>query len=156
MPTTRSATAVAKAPVPAPSPPPKALAQRKAQGRKAPILQEQQHEARESLLISLPTECLVEVLRYLEIHELLEVAWTCRRFHDAAQDTALWGHTHFSVAEWRTTLQRHFIEDRQRRVTDHTGVWTRCVCRVTQVRSGMARPSARASTTTSPPIPRRG
>ena len=123
---TRSATS--KVPAPAPSPPPKARPMLRAVGRlrKSPILSDQ-HDAREALLVSLPTECLVEVLRYLEIHELLEVAWTCRRVHQAAQDAALWNHTHFSVADWRTTLQKHFVEDRQRRNTDHTGVWTRCV-----------------------------
>ena len=54
-----------------------------------------------SLLITLPTECLIEILHYLEIHELLDAAWTCRRIHAASQDMALWGQTHFSTADWQ-------------------------------------------------------
>ena len=83
-------------------------------------------------LLSLPTECLVEVLRNLEVDELLEVAWTCRRVAQAAQDSALWTHTRFTTADW-AVLQRHFVPDLTRRTKDHTGVWTRCVCRLTQV-----------------------
>ena len=87
-----------------------------------------------SLLITLPTECLIEILHYLEIHELLDAAWTCRRIHAASQDMALWGQTHFSTADWQAVLQRHFIEDQAWRAKDHTGVWTRRVCTLTQVR----------------------
>ena len=73
----------------APSPPPKArpvtrrLPSRKAMRNSPPALTDEAPQ--ESLLVSLPTECLVEVLRFLEIHELLDVAWTCRRVHQAAQ-----------------------------------------------------------------------
>jgi hypothetical protein len=90
----------------------------------------------ESLLTSLlPTECLIEILRCLEVHELLDAAWTCKRIQQAAQDRALWGRTHFSVADWKSVLKRHFAEDPSKRTEDHTGVWTRCVCRLTQVRA---------------------
>ena len=87
----------------------------------------------EPLLTSLPTECLVEVLKCLEIDELLVAAWTCKRVHQAAQDAALWDHSHFSIADWRAVLQRHFVEDESRRTKDHTGVWTRCVLQLTKV-----------------------
>ena len=91
--------------------------------------------SRESLFTSLlPTECIVEVLKCLEIHELLDVAWTCKRIQHAARDSAIWHRTHFSAADWRSVLQRHFQEDPEKRNKDHTGVWTRCTCRLTQVR----------------------
>ena len=93
------------------------------------------HSDADAPVISLPQECLVEILSYLEIQQLLQVAWTCRRFQQAAQDSALWNRTHFSVADWRQDLQRHFERDPNRNIhRDHTGIWTRCVCRVTEVR----------------------
>ena len=119
----------------APSPPPKAPTRVLTRKRKIPLHPVDYYNP----LVSLPTECLVEVLRYLEIHELLEVAWTCRRMHQAARDSALWSHTHFSIADWRAILQRHFVEDRTRRTEDHTGTWTRCVCSLTQVTCRAAR-----------------
>ena len=89
----------------------------------------------DSALILLPTECLVEVLQFLEVHELLEVAWTCRRMRHAAQDSALWSYTRFSTAPWYADekLSRHFEADITRRHRDHTGMWTRCTSRLTQV-----------------------
>ena len=84
-----------------------------------------------ALLSMLPTECLVEVLANFDIHELLQVAWTCKRVRDAACDEALWAYTRFSVENWYATLQRHFAPDLSRRHDDHTGRWTRCVCVLT-------------------------
>ena len=83
-------------------------------------------------IISLPTECLIEVLKYLDIHELLGAAWTCTRFRDAARDDALWGRTHFSTADWSDVLQRHF-RPTGARTHDHTGCWTRCESLLTKV-----------------------
>lgn len=87
----------------------------------------------ESQLTSLPIECLVEVLRFLETDELLGAAWTCQRFQQAARDSALWSHTHFSLADWHVRLERYFAQDTTRMHHDHTGKWSRCVCRLTNV-----------------------
>ena len=84
-------------------------------------------------LMSLPTECLVEVLRFLDIHELLVSAWTCHRLFDVAQDDTLWDRTHFSTANWADALRSHFEAD-PKAFEDHTGIWTRCKCLLTKVR----------------------
>ena len=80
----------------------------------------------------------MSILQCLEIHELLDVAWTCKRIQHAARDRALWSRTHFSTQDWQS-LQRHFAEDASRRTVDHTGKWTRCVCRLTQVCARLCR-----------------
>lgn len=122
-----------------PAPPSRTAKRSKARSRAAPSSASSftlEDEEDESLLVSLlPMECLVEVLRYLEVHELLDVAWTCKRFHLAAQDHALWDRTHFSVSDWQSVLQRHFAEDPAKKPNkDHTGTWSRCICRLNQVR----------------------
>ena len=122
-----------------PAPPSRTAKRSKARSRAAPSSASSftlEDEEDESLLVSLlPMECLVEVLRYLEVHELLDVAWTCKRFHLAAQDHALWDRTHFSVADWQSVLQRHFAEDPAKKPNkDHTGTWSRCICKLNQVR----------------------
>lgn len=86
-----------------------------------------------ALLLMLPSECLVEVLANLDIHELLDVAWTCKRLREAACDEALWSYTRFSVQDWQTVLQRHFVPDHKTLKKDHTGIWTRCECSLTKV-----------------------
>ena len=86
-----------------------------------------------ALLLMLPPECLVEVLANIDIHELLDVAWTCQRLREAACDEALWSYTRFSVQDWQTVLQRHFVPDHKTRKEDHTGIWTRCECSLTKV-----------------------
>ena len=101
------------------------------------------------LLEMLPNECLVVILLGLKAHELLSVAWVCKRLREVARDEALWSRTLFSVAPWET-LQLSFepamtgpdelgeddqpLERQPRRHTDHTGTWTRCTCLLTQVR----------------------
>ena len=73
----------------------------------------------------LPDECLVEVLRSLELCELLSSAWVCRRWHSVAQDESLWKRTRFSSCE-ASVLLRHFTPNWRTRHSDHTGIWTKC------------------------------
>ena len=141
MPTTRSAVATASVAAPAL---PRSAGSRRARSRKAPLVLSEEAEAG---LLMLHVECLVEILRDLEIHELLEVAWTCKRLRQAACDESLWSYTRFSTADWGTCLQRHFMP-RQQTYRDHTGLWTRCMCFLTQV--GQPRRRARARFLASP------
>ena len=72
----------------------------------------------------LPDECLIEVLRWLEVHELLSVAWVCRLWHHAVQDESLWLCTRFVSCDSKKLLP-HFRRMGPS-VRDHTGTWTRC------------------------------
>ena len=48
---------------------------------------------------TLPDETIVEILSYVEVHELLCVAWTCRRWQRAALDGELWRRTRFEACD---------------------------------------------------------
>jgi serine/threonine protein kinase len=80
----------------------------------------------------LPDETLVEVLRSLELCELLGCAWTCKRWFSVAQDTSLWKRTRFSSCE-ADLLLRHFRPHMHSRHSDHTGIWTKCTRIIGQV-----------------------
>lgn len=73
---------------------------------------------------TLPDETIVEILSYVEVHELLCVAWTCRRWHRAALDSHLWRRTRFEACDAGLLLP-HFRKV-GRSEQDHTGTWTRC------------------------------
>ena len=83
------------------------------------------------LELYLPDECLVEVLRNLELCELLESAWVCKRWLGVAQDGSLWMRTRFSSCAV-SLLLRHFEPNWQTRHSDHTGIWTKCKRKVGQ------------------------
>ena len=69
-------------------------------------------------------ECLIEVLRWLEVHELLAIAFVCRRWQQAIRDESLWQCTRFGSCG-ASLLQRHF-RSAGPSVNDHSGTWTRC------------------------------
>jgi len=74
---------------------------------------------------SLPEECVVEIFRWLDVHELLTAARVCCRWRSVAQDSALWRRTRFSSIDTDRLLTEHFTPLSSPRV-DHTGAWTRC------------------------------
>ena len=90
----------------------------------------------------LPDECLVEVLRQLELCELLCAAWVSKRWQSVAQDKSLWQKTMFTSCD-ANQLLRHFVPQLSTRHSDHTGKWTKCTRVVGQARPAPARVSRR-------------
>ena len=78
---------------------------------------------------ALPDECVLLVLRQLEVLQLLEAACVCRRWRACAADGALWAPARFVSTGRAELVLRHF-RPREAEREEHTGFFARCVRRI--------------------------